>query len=259
MKRFLAFFSMAIMVSGTATARTHSDVAPIAGLGVQAADSTPTVDQILEKFITAIGGQNTIQKLTTRVMKGSAQLTSTGEMGTIEIYKKAPDKEFYLINIPSNGPTPRAYDGKAGWYLFDPDEGPKEASPSDLPGMKREFDFYRELRLKSLYPKTVLKGRASVSGQESFVIEATADDGAVEKWYFSAQTGLLVRSDTPYVSDDGTSFLQTVYEDYREVDGVKMPFVWRQTSPDFDYLITFTEIRNNVPIDDSKFAKPAGN
>ena len=257
MKRLLAFFSMAMMMSGTASARARSSTPPVAGVGAQSADSTQSVDQILEKFITAIGGPSAIQKLTTRVMKGSAQLTSTGEMGTIEIYKKAPDKEFYLINIPSNGPTPRAYDGKAGWYMFDPDEGPQDVSKGDLPGMKREFDFYRELRLKSLYPKTVLQGRTSVGDQETYVINATADDGAAEKWYFSAQTGLLIRTDTPYVTDDGTSFLQTVYEDYRDVDGVKIPFVWRQTSPDFDYVITFAQIQNNVPIEDSKFAKPA--
>jgi len=231
---------------------------PVAGAGVLVADSTPTVDQILEKYIEAIGGQSALQKSTTRVMKGSAQLTSTGEMGTIEIYKKAPDKELYLVNIPSNGPTSRAYDGKAGWYLFDPDEGPKDAPAGDLPALKREFDFHRELRLKTLYPKTVLKGKETVGAQEAYVVEATAEDGATEKWYFAAQSGLLLRSDTPYVTDDGTSFVQTLYEDYRDVDGVKLPFVWRQTSPDFDYLITFREIRNNVPIDDSKFAKPAG-
>jgi hypothetical protein len=124
--------------------------------------------------------------------------------------------------------------------------------------MKREFDFYRDLRLKTLYPKTAVKGKERVSGQDTYVVEATADDGAVEKWYFAAQTGLLIRMDTPYSSDDGTSFLQTVFEDYRDVDGVKIPFVWRQTSPDFDYFIKFTEIQNNVPIDDSKFAKPMG-
>jgi zinc protease len=101
-----------------------------------------------------------------------------------------------------------------------------------------------------------LQGREKVGGQDTYVIEATADDGTVEKWYFSAPTGLLVRSDTPYVTDDGNSFLQTIYEDYRDVDGVKLPFVWRQSSPDFDYVIRFNEIRNNVPVDDSKFEKP---
>src|SRR6266568_7677001 len=132
MKRCLAFFSVAWMMSGAASARIPSLMIPVAGAGVLVADSTPTVDQILEKYIEAIGGQSALQKSTTRVMKGSAQLTSTGEMGTIEIYKKAPDKELYLVNIPSNGPTSRAYDGKAGWYLFDPDEGPKDAPAGDL-------------------------------------------------------------------------------------------------------------------------------
>ncbi len=223
----------------------------------QAADTMPTVDQILEKYVAAAGGQSAIEKLTTRVMRGSAQLTSTGEMGTLEIFKKAPDKALYILNIPSNGPTPRAYNGKTGWVLYDPDEGARDVPATDLPAMKREFDFYREIRLKALYPKRTVKGREKVGDQDTYVIEATADDGATERWYFATQTGLLVRSDAPYVTEDGNSFVQTVYEDYRDVDGVKLPFVWRQTSPDFDYVIKFTQIQNNVPIEDSKFEKPA--
>jgi hypothetical protein len=258
MKRIPACFLMTLLVWGAANARTQSPSTANSGGAPQSSDAAPTVDQILERFIAAIGGQSAIQKSHTRVMKGSAQLTGTGEMGSIEIYRKAPDKEYFLINIPSNGPTSRAYDGKAGWYLFDPDEGPKDVPAGDLPAMKREFDFYRELRLKTLYPKTTVKGKESVSGQDAYVIEATADDGTEEKWYFAAQTGLLIRTDTPYSSDDGTSFLQTIFEDYRDVDGVKIPFVWRQTCPDFDYFIKFTEIQNNVSVDDSKFAKPVG-
>jgi hypothetical protein len=49
-----------------------------------------------------------------------------------------------------------------------------------------------------------------------------------------------------------------VFEDFRDVEGVKRPFTIRQTSPDFDYVIKFTEIKSNVPVDDSKFEKPRG-
>lgn len=222
----------------------------------QAAEPNPTADQVIEKYLTALGGETALQKLTTRVMKASVVLIGTGETGTLEIYKKAPDKELFVLVIPSNGPTPRAYNGKVGWVLYDPDEGAQDVSASNLPAMRREFDFYRELRLKSLYPKMAIKGKEKIGAEDTYVIEASADDGATEKWYFSTQSGLLLRTDTPYTNDDGQSFLRTDYEDYRDVDGVKLPFVWRQTCADFDFDIHFTAIQNNVPVDDAKFEKP---
>ena len=225
---------------------------------IQTAETNPTVDQVLEKYVASMGGRAALEKFTTRVMKASVILTDTGEAGTLEIYKKAPDKELFSLEIPSNGPAPRAYNGKAGWVLYDPDEGPQDVSAKDLPAMKREFNFHRESLLKVLYPKMTLKGKEKVGAEEAFEIEALADDGALERWYFSTQSGLLLRSDTPYVNDDGQSVLQTTFGDYRDVDGVKFPFVWRQTCPDFDYDIRFSTIQNNVPVDDAQFEKPKG-
>lgn len=222
---------------------------------IQTAEVTPSVDQILAKYIQAIGGQSAIQKLTTRVMKGSVELPATGEAGTMQVFKKAPDKGLAIMFVPSNGATPRGFNGKIGWYV-DPDEGLKDVAESDLAAMKREFDFYREIRLNALYPQMSFKGKEKVSGLEAYVVEATAADGAIEKMYFDTHSGLLIRDDTPYVTDDGKSQVQTVFEDYREVDGVKLPFVWRQTSPDFDFVIKFDEIRHDLAVDDSKFDKP---
>jgi hypothetical protein len=248
-----AVFPFIILAGCSVWARSAISAHPGAS---QASDPNPTADQVLEKYVTAMGGQAALKKFTTRVMKASVVLTGTGEAGTLEIYKKAPDKELFVLVIPSNGPTPRAYNGKAGWVLYDPDEGAQDVSASNLPAMRREFDFYRELRLKSLYPKMAIKGKEKIGAEDTYVIEASADDGATEKWYFSTQSGLLLRIDTPYTNDDGQSFLRTDYEDYRDVDGVKLPFVWRQTCADFDFDIHFTAIQNNVPVDDAKFEKP---
>jgi hypothetical protein len=50
--------------------------------------------------------------------------------------------------------------------------------------------------------------------------------------------------------------MRSTFEDFKEVDGVKLPFSVRQTTPDFDYVIRYSDIKYNVPIDDSKFEKP---
>ena len=77
------------------------------------------------------------------------------------------------------------------------------------------------------------------------------------KLYFDSTSGLLVRlvrySDSPV----GRNPTQVDYEDYRDVAGVKMPFRWTVTWTDGQTMTELTEIQANIPIDASRFARPA--
>jgi hypothetical protein len=216
---------------------------------------TPAADQVLEKYVQALGGRDAIMKLTTLTMKGSISNPSTGETGTVEIFMKSPNKRLALTNIYAEGLDERGYNGTAGWYL-DPDEGPKDLSGDDLAAIKSQAEFYRDLKFNAVYPQLSSAGREMIGGRPANVLASARPDGTTEKFYFDADSGLLVRDDAPYVTDDGKSVVENVFEDYRDVDGVKRPYTIRQTSPDFDYVIKFTEIRSNAPIEDSKFEKP---
>ncbi len=228
-----------------------------AAMGPADPDSLPTVDQVLEKYVQAIGGKSTIEKMNSLVIKGAVDVPSTGETGTIEIYRKAPNKEMEMISTPSNGPSQRGFDGTVGWN-WDPDSGSTDMSPFDLVAIKLESDFYRDIRLKELYPKMSVRSKEKVGEREAYVVEAPRSDGTSERMYFDVQTGLLVRSDVPLdVPDEGRTIVNSQYEDYREVDGVKIPFTIRQTSAYFDYVIKLREAKYNMPIDDAKFKKPS--
>jgi hypothetical protein len=51
---------------------------------------------------------------------------------------------------------------------------------------------------------------------------------------------------------------QIDYADYKETDGVKIPWRWTLSRPNGRFTIQLKEVKNNVPIDDAKFAKPSG-
>ena len=220
-------------------------------------DSMPTVDQVLDKYVQALGGKASIEKMTTLVIKGKVDVPSTGETGSMETCRKAPNKEMQMINIPSNGPSERGFDGTVGWN-WDPDSGSSDMSPADLAAMKLESDFYRDIRLKELYPKISLKGKERVGAREAYVVEAPHEDGSSEKMYFDTESGLLIQSEVPIdVPDEGKTIVNSQYEDYRDVEGVKVAFTIRQTSADFDYVIKLSEVKYNVSVDDTKFKKPS--
>jgi hypothetical protein len=74
---------------------------------------------------------------------------------------------------------------------------------------------------------------------------------------FDQKTGLLMRlvryADTPM----GRNPTQLDYADYREVDGVKIPFRWTLSRPNGRFTIQIADVKDNAPVDDARFAKPA--
>jgi hypothetical protein len=234
------------------------------GAGNKPAQNTPakpaetllTVDQILDKYVQAIGGKVAILKFNSTVSKGTCETPATGASGPIEIYAKAPNKWVFIITIPGIGAIMEGYDGATGWSQ-DPTTGLREKSGVELAGIKRDLDYYREIKLKDLYTKMEVRGKEKVGDREAYVVLATPAEGAPYTYYFDAQTGLKVRLDELAETGLGQIPLVSYFEDYRDVDGVKVPFLVRRHSSVLAYTFKLDEVKHNVPIEDAKFAKPA--
>jgi zinc protease len=216
----------------------------------------PTVDQVLDKYVEALGGKAAIEKLTSREGKGTFAIEALGATGTVETYEKAPNKRALVVDIPGFGTVRQGYDGKVGWAV-DPQSGMREQSGAELAATKLESEFHRDIKLKELYPKITVKGKDKVGDKDAIVLEATPAEGAVEDWFFDTTTGLLVRTDTERESPQGKMPVQVFIDSYKEVDGVKIASAIRQVTPAFTLNIKIDEIKQNVPVEDSKFVKPA--
>ncbi|HEV2669236.1 MAG TPA: hypothetical protein VG324_30240, partial [Blastocatellia bacterium] len=206
----------------------------------------PTVDEILDKNVKAVGGKEAIEKITSRSMKGSFDLEAFGVSGApVEMLAKAPNKTAMKIDVTGFGVVNRGFDGSTGWDS-NPMTGLRELSGVELAQMKRSADFYQELNLKKHYTKMEVKGKEKVGSYETYVIEATPAEGSVEKFYFDVNTGLLVRQDGESDSPQGKMPLEIYMEDYRVVDGVKISHTVKQVNPAMTIVIKITEVKNNV-------------
>lgn len=214
----------------------------------------PTADQILDKFVQAVGGKEAVQKVTSRVAKGTFEMDQMGGDATTEIYEKAPNKQYSITASPM-GDFKRGYNGTVGWQ-DNPQTGLTELAGAQLADMKRGADFYRDIKMKELYPKRTLKGKESVNGHDAYVVELTPAESSPETWSFDADSGLPVRVQGQAEGPNGTVDVDTSLGDYRDVDGVKVPFLVHQSFGEFAFTIKFTDIKQNVPIDDAKFDKP---
>ena len=220
------------------------------------AAAMPTADQIIDKYVQAIGGKAAVEKITSRSAKGTFDMPAMGVNTPVETYSKAPNKSVFILDIPGFGMVREGYDGTVAWAQ-DPQLGMREKTGVELAQMKLASEFHRDVKLKQLFPKMVVKGKEKVGEREAYVIEATPAEGGPEKWYFDTQTGLLLRQDMEAENPQGKVPVTVIFEDYRDVDGVKIPFVLHQSNPAISFTIKFTEIKHNVPIDDAKFNKPA--
>jgi outer membrane lipoprotein-sorting protein len=216
----------------------------------------PSADQVLEKYAQAIGGQAAWEKVTTRAMKGSVEMPDDNVTGTARLYAQAPDRYRLTMDIPGYGIVETVLDGDNGWEK-NPDSGVHAMSRGDVEAAKRDHHFYRETRLKQLYPKLGAVSQAKVNEHPVYVVEAAPESGPAEKWYFDAETGLLLKRDFERVTlEDGIVQYEVFYRDYRDVDGLKLPATIEQRSPDYTMILKFAEIANNAPLEAAAFAKP---
>ena len=210
-----------------------------------------TADQIIEKYVAALGGADAIKKVTSRVMKGT--ILAGGSESPIELFTKAPNKRISI----SNGQSYTAFDGTAGW-MGNTGRPAREmsATESDAAGLDAEFSL--ALRLQEIFPQ-LRRGRPeTIGGAECETLTGTRPGRAPVRLSFDKNSGLLVRmvryADTPV----GRNATEIDYADYREMDGVKSPFRWALSRPNGRFTIQVKEAKNNVAIEDAKFAKPDG-
>jgi len=220
--------------------------------------SLPAVDEILDKFVKAIGGKENIQKLTSRTTKGTFEIEAMNITGSLESYAKAPNKQATIISVPNLGTFNNVFDGTKGWDA-NPMSGLRELSGIELATAKRDADFYMQINFKKNYSKLEVKGKEKVGGSDAYVVEATPGEGPPEKFYFDISSGLLVRHDAERETAQGKIPAEIYFEDYKVVDGVKVVHTLKQVTPMFALTIKFAEVKHNTEIDEKVFDKPAGN
>lgn len=212
----------------------------------------PTADQLLDKYIQALGGAATIDKVDARVMKGTIDFG--GKSFPIDIYAKDPEKRISYTHMP-DGDSITAFNGQEGW-LGTPGRPVREMHGSDLDAAGIDADLHFATHLKQMFSKMQVQGTEKIGNEETYVLVGTRDGKTPIRLYFDSQTGLLVRLVRFGETALGWLPSQIDYADYRETNGVRVPYRWTLARPSGRFTIQVSEMQQNVPVDDAKFVKP---
>jgi hypothetical protein len=229
----------------------HAKEAPHAE-AASATTAAPTADQIFEKYVAAVGGSDAIHKVSSRVSKGN--IAFGGREVPIEVFAKAPDKRMSITHM-GTGESITAFDGQGGW-LGNTGRPAREMAGQEVDAARLDADFYFPTHLKEMFTGFRVGRPDKIDDRPVVAVFAMRQGQPPVRLYFDQSSGLLVRlvryTDTPV----GRSPTQIDYADYRDLDGVKVPFRWTLSRINGRFTIQIKEAKQNVPIDDQKFVKP---
>jgi outer membrane lipoprotein-sorting protein len=237
---------------------TDEEPKPAAAEGKQSGEEKPVLpaaDRLLDKYLSSVGGAAALQKITTRVEKGS--LTMFGDRHVpVEVFAKAPDKRYSVMHLPG-GDSVTAYNGKVGWQSIN-SQPPRVrmSTPAENAAASIDADIYFPAHLKSLYEKFQVQPGEKISGRDTYLVIGEREGQPPIKLYLDTESGLLLRLVRYAESPLGRLPTQVDYADYRDANGVKIPFRWTLARPGNRFTIQVDDVQQNVPVDDAKFVPP---
>jgi photosynthetic reaction center cytochrome c subunit len=214
----------------------------------------PSASDLIDKYVQAAGGVDAIGAISSREEKG----TVTGFGGRrfpIEIFNQVPNKGAVLTHYP-NGQSLVVYDGHEGWISLS-GRPTRAVEGADLEAAKIDNDLHLATDLKHLFREFKPAPPEKIQDHEAYQILGLTDGQPAVELYFDEQSGLLVRQVRYAQSPLGLYPTRIDYADYRDHDGVKIPFRVTTTHPGSGSVLEVEQVRQNVRIDDAKFAKPA--
>jgi hypothetical protein len=233
------------------------DEAEVVTTGAQPANRM-SADQILDKYIQALGGAAQLSKLTSFIAKGTYEGFDTfSEKAPIEIFANAPNQLSTIVHT-QHGDSTTTYDGTHGWIAAaDKLMRVLPLSGGDLEGAKIDGSLSFPVRIKQEFKWRTGFPSVSIEDRPVQVIQDAGGGSTGVKLYFDTQSGLLLRQVRYSDTAVGVIPTQIDYSDYRDVAGVKVPFHWVLTWTDGQSAVQLGEVQPNPRIDAAKFAMPA--
>ena len=231
---------------------TYPDVLPQASAGAV----VPSIDQVLDKYIQALGGADALAKITSYSGTGTSTTFGADQINPAEIFAKAPDKYVTIVH-QREGDMIRTYDGRDAWVVLPLTvTGEYQLTATAAEGGKLDGQLAFPGNIKGFFNTWRVSYPGNIDGKDVNVVQGNRPGGFIATFYFDKQSGLLLRMVRYANSAVGRVPTQIDFSDYRPVAGVMMPFkrTYGWVSGREEY--TLTVIKPNVPVDDTKFVKP---
>ena len=219
-----------------------------------------TVDELMEKAIAALGGAENLKKINSREMSIEIDFIHQGVKGIGKSYAKAPNLSASSLKVMALGKEIATIDdyfnGTSGGSVlsFMPDD---TLTGQRLEDAKFNNDFYWFVNWKEKIKKAEITGMEKVGDEEVYILVIEPEKASKITFHISTKTFLTLMRTTIVSSSTSSQKIPIAetYSDYREINGVLIPFKIVQENPGMGQIVTYVkDVKHNTPIDDQTFA-----
>ena len=221
----------------------------------------PKADDIVDQYLQALGGTARLASVTSFTATGtSIGFGGFGGGGAVQIYAKAPDQRSTIIEFQQathRDASIRSFDGKTGWIKTPLTVlGEYQLSGNELDGARLDAQLAFPSQIKRVLTNLRTLEPATINDRDVDVVQGSGPGRLFATLYFDKQTHLLTRMVRYSSSPIGRMPTQVDYADYRDVNGVKMPFRFTFAWLDGRDAFQLNDVKVNVPIEPEKFGRP---
>jgi hypothetical protein len=222
-------------------------------------EKLPTGKEVLAKFLEATGTAKAREAIKNRVVTGTIKIEAQGVEGKFVNKLSGDGKLINTVDLAENGEMVRWTDGKTGGES-QPGGQARVVSGEDLIDMKRNASLFPESTPDAFFKAVDVIGVEAIDGKDCYKVETTSLDGGKRLWYYSKDTGLLVKWSAEKKRGGMELKTETMVSDWKEIDGVKIPMTQTQANHfgemRLEIVIHNDKVEHNVKLGDADFAMP---
>jgi zinc protease len=216
---------------------------------------SPSAEKILNHYVRVTGGADAYEKIQNRVTRTEVEIESSNIRLNMTIMAKKPNLVKIVTESPATGKVLSGCNGETVWELSN------VKGPIVKKGKERENALHlntldRFACWKEVYRKAEFKGVKDINGHSCFVVYVEPYEADPQTLYFDRGSKLLVALETEMKSEMGILPIISYFEDYREVDGIMLPFMTQVMVASQVMVSRVKSIEHNLSLEDSLFALP---
>jgi hypothetical protein len=213
-----------------------------------------TADQLIDKYIAALGGRDAVKAVNSRVMKGTVTTRASQTVPLVVQETAAGAYRSTAQATPAMAIT-QAYDGTSGWVQSGTEL--RAFTGIENAAIARYVELGYALAIRDRLSRLAVGRYEKLDGQDVVSLNGRSEGGVLETLYFDRATGLLARRIVRLPTAMGPIAVQLDFGDYRAVQGVQTPHMIRITTWDGVNTAKFTEVTFNGAVDAAQFRKPS--
>lgn len=229
-----------------------------AGLAIStgaALAAEPTAEALLDAYVEAMGGKAAMEKIDTRVTYGKLEMPAQGIVMNLTFYSARPNLSYALIESDMVGKIERGTDGEVSWEMSAM-TGAQVKEGQERADFLRDSTFDKWLHWRELYPEVEYAGTDSVDEKPVHKVVIKPESGEPQTLYLDQASNLALRIDIVAENPMGVFPVASYLKDYREIDGILIPYEMEVEVMGQKRLITTDKIEHNVKLSADRFALP---